>query len=582
MALGLVFAVVLLAAAGSALLRARSSLEKARQSIIALQDNQDELTSSAGRHAAAEQLKAAQTNAYAAVGTLTSSRSLNALAKLPFIGSQVTATESLARDVASTAHVGQQLLTQVDAVIHSSSGTTVSLSNLSHLQTSVDRSASDLLLFERPSGGLVPPIGSARNTFNAELTKVTTRLRSAGSILRYLQYFLGGQGPTTYLLAAENESEMRDQGAVLSLAQVHGNDGSVTVDSPVSVADYPLSHPAPFPLAPGMQELFGFDLPTQTWQSTNMTASFPWTGGALASMYQQATGVLTDGVVGVDVHALSTILRFSGPVEVPGVVGPITSGNVSYILLQQLYAENPTGNQTERKDLLSTVATEAFSKLHHSQVDLAAFAHALSAEVAGRHLLFYDAKPTNEALLTTYGASGAVDTVAPTRTFHLAIENAAANKVDVFLTTAIHQRIIVSSGGIASVITEVTIHNGAPTSKVPTYQLGPNSSATRVPGEYAGIAYLWGPRGSQQPHGVAESGLVVSAHNLDILPGSSETVTFATVIPHAIHNGHLLIHWIPQSSAQPQTLRVSASGPGVSGTSGGYSMILNQPVSFTW
>lgn len=580
--IGLALVVVLLVASGSALLKARSSLEQARRSITALQDNQDELTSAAGRRAAAAQLKAAQTNANAAVGTLTSSGSLHALAKIPFIGSQVNATEDLARDVASTAEVGQRLLIQVDAVTRSSSGTTVSLSNLSHLRSSVDQGAADLLLLERPSGGLVPPIGSARDTFNTELAKVADRLKSAGSILRYLQYFVGGQGARTYLLAAENESEMRDQGAVLSLAQVHGNDGSVTVDSPVSIGEYQLSHPAPFPLAPGMQELFGLDLPTQTWQSANMTASFPWTGGDLSAMYLQATGTQTDGVVGVDVHALSTVLRFSGPVEVPGVTGPITSGNVSWILLQQLYAKNPSGNQTARKDLLSTVATEAFSKLHHSQVDLAAFAHALSAEIAGRHLLFYDAQPSNEALLTASGASGAVDTVEPRRTFHLAIENAAANKVDVFLTTAIHQHVEVSSQGSATVITKVTIHNGAPTSRVPTYQLGPNSTATRVPGEYAGIAYLWSPRGSQPPNGVKESGLVASAHNLDILPGASETITFATVIPHALRDGHLLVRWIPQSTSRPQRLAVTVAGPGLAGTPGRQSAILDQPTMMNW
>ena len=577
---GLIFVLVLVVSAGSALLQARSQLEQARHQVTALQDNQSELTSAAGRKIASTQLESAQTDANSAVGTITSSSSLRVLSKVPFLGRQITATESLAHDVATTALIGDTLLRQVDAVTNSSSGTSVSLSDLNHLGRTVDTSANDLLQLEQSSAGLLPPLGSARNTFNAELTKVVHRLNAAGSILRYLQYFVGGDGPRTFLLAAENQSEMRDQGAVLSLAQVHGAGGSLSVDSPVSVDQYPLAQPAAYPMPAGLQQVFGIDQPTQTWQSTNMTADFPWTGGDLVAMYQQATGVPTDGVVAVDVHALATVLRFSGPVKVEGVSGLISSGNVAHGLLQQLYEQNPTGNQTARKDLLSAVATASFSQLKHSHVDLASFAHALSGEIAGRHLLFYDGRPGNEAILRSYGASGAVDSVLPSRTFHLAVENASANKVDVFLSTSIHQQVTASANGTATVVTHVTIHNSAPTSRFPTYQLGPNSSQTRVPGEYAGIAYLWGPRGSSQPGGVAESGLVVSAHNVDILPGQTETVTFATVIPHAVESGHLVLHWVPQSTPKPQLLVISARGAGLATST--YSTTLDQSVTPAW
>jgi hypothetical protein len=577
---GFLIIIFLVVSAGSTLLQARHSLELARHEISALQDNQRELTTAAGRQVADRQLGAAIDDANRASGTLHASESLRLLAKVPFLGHQVTTTQALAGDVATTAQIGRTLLHRVDAVTASSSGTSVSLAELSSLRNQVNQSSNDLLVLERPTSGLLPPLASAQSAFNAQINKVVGRLDSAARILRYLEYFLGGDGPRTYLLAGENQSEMRDQGAVLSLAQVHGSNGSVSVDTPVSIDQYPLDRPAPFPLGPGMQQVFGIDAPTQTWQSANMTADFPWTGGDLSAMYLQATGVPVDGVIAVDVHSLSAVLRFSGPISIPGISVPISSGNVAPLLLNQLYAANPTGNQTARKDLLSAVATAAFSKLRHTHLDLAAFAHTLSDEIAGRHLLFYDAKASNEAILRSYGASGAIDTTSPGRSFHLAVENASANKVDVFLSTSIHQSVIVDPTGSATVITRVTVHNGSPTSRTPTYQLGPNSSATRVPGEFVGIAYLWGPRGSQQPSGVAESGLVVTAHNLDVLPGSSQTVTYVAVVPRAVVDGHVHLRWIPQSTISPQ--RISISLKGLGGAPAPKWAMLDRPTDFVW
>jgi hypothetical protein len=134
------------------------------------------------------------------------------------------------------------------------------------------------------------------------------------------------------------------------------------------------------------------------------------------------------------------------------------------------------------------------------------------------------------------------------------------------------------------VITSVTVTNHAPTTKKPTYQLGPNDAVTKVPGEYAGIAYLWAPRGSTTAGGVPESGLVVSSRNLDILPGKSETVTFGTSIPDAVHLGSLAVRWVPQPTVNPQTISVSVTGIGGISVAGPATRAstLTKSVEFSW
>ena len=53
------------------------------------------------------------------------------------------------------------------------------------------------------------------------------------------------------------------------------------------------------------------DYPTQTWQSVNTTADFPFSGTAMQAMYAQAGGGHVDGVVALDVNTLASLLNFT-------------------------------------------------------------------------------------------------------------------------------------------------------------------------------------------------------------------------------------------------------------------------------
>ncbi len=55
--------------------------------------------------------------------------------------------------------------------------------------------------------------------------------------------------------------------------------------------------------------MFGSILPTETWQSVNATADFDFSAQAMQDMYHQATGHTVDGVIALDVPALSSLLQ---------------------------------------------------------------------------------------------------------------------------------------------------------------------------------------------------------------------------------------------------------------------------------
>jgi hypothetical protein len=229
------------------------------------------------------------------------------------------------------------------------------------------------------------------------------------------------------------------------------------------------------------------------------------------------------------------------------------------------------------------VATATVKKLSAEHVDLASLARALTTEIAGRHLLLYDAEPAQQQILTAYGATGAVDAADPQRTFHLAIENATASKLDYFLSTGISQRVVVSTLGSASVVTTVTVSNHAPAHHAASEQFGPDGRYAHVPGEYAGTAYLWSPAGAIAPGSISESGLELSARNLDLLPGQSTTLSFTSIIPKALRGRWLTIHWIPQPTVRAQQLDLVVSGIGSERRAPSTSSIaLHQGFTGTW
>jgi hypothetical protein len=168
-----------------------------------------------------------------------------------------------------------------------------------------------------------------------------------------------------------------------------------------------------------------------------------------------------------------------------------------------------------------------------------------------------------EATLERVGLGGGPAVSQADRTFHLAVENRNATKVDYYVKTAAQQQVTVTKEGAAIVKTTVTVHNGAPPNAQPSYQLGPDGYGTTQPGEYWAWVLLWGPAGADQPGSVSESGLRVSNTVLDrIYAGQTRQVSFITVIPHAVRDGKLQLRYVPQPRLTPSALSVTIQAPG--------------------
>ena len=544
-------------------LRAKTSLEAARAVISSDLSNKQAFESSAGRAKLASDIRTVEADADTASAILQGSIGMRVFRYVPFLNDQPNGIVNLVDDVRTTAVTGATLLQRVNTLVDQSSGTTVSLSALQSLQISVANATTTMSSLNRPAAGLIGPIGTARRDLDQQIAKITNDLDRGNRTLSYALPFLGANGARTYLIAGENNAEMRDQGDVLSLALMHAQNGTFNVDIVGSVDDIEPSRAVNVPMPAGTEAVFGAYQPTSLWQSVNASADFPLSGAIMQAMFAQVDGVHVDGVIALDVPALESLLALTGPVSVPEIAGPISAQNVATVILHDQYSDYLPGSaQAQRKDNIAAVAQATVERMKSEHIDLAALGSALASDVEGRHLMVWDEVPHNESILAAMGASGSLDSTAPTRTFHLAVENSTATKLDYYVQPSVKVQVDVTSNGDALVNTTVTVANTTPSGLGPTFQTGPDGINSFTPGQYVGRVVLWAPRGSITPQSTPESGLRLSQTQTNVLPQQSQTISFATIIPHAVVNGHLMLRFVPQPRLNPMGFQLEFSAPG--------------------
>jgi hypothetical protein len=227
--------VLLALSATLSVVRAKDSLQSARALIAQSLADKQAFLSTSGRAHLDDTIMAVFDDAAAAADDLHGSLGLKVLGHLPYLSSQRNGLLALADDTGTTAGTFGTLLHQADDLIDQSNGTTVSLSALHAFQHSVLQAQGVISRLNRPVGHLFGPLGRARRSFDHEISTISADLTRGNEGLTYLQPFLGSTGPRTYLIAGENNAEMREQGDVLSLALMTTQNGSFSVDTLGSV-----------------------------------------------------------------------------------------------------------------------------------------------------------------------------------------------------------------------------------------------------------------------------------------------------------------------------------------------------------
>ncbi|MEW6155702.1 MAG: DUF4012 domain-containing protein, partial [Actinomycetota bacterium] len=551
--------------------RAREQLEDVRQTLVQAVAGPAVLADPQGRTDLAALLAAAAEGAEAAGRDLEASRPLSLIGWVPGGREQRAGLLGLAGDASAAARVLSSMVAGIDQAAAGAAveGSTVPLDALGLLAAEAERGGSALARLDRGSDGLVPPLAAARDDLDELLRSTAGRLEGAAGAIEATRGFLGAAGPRRHLIAVQNNAEMRDQGLVASYGVLRVEGGRFSLERSGSVLDLTLDAPADVALPPGTEAVFGSLFPTQTWQSVNATADFALSGAAMAAMYRQATGTAVDGVIGVDVPALAALLGALGPVDVPpagpgggpAAPGALTAANAAQFLLHDQYEGlPPLADTSGRRDRLADLTGAVVERLG-SAGDAMALGQSLGGAAGGGHLRLWSADPGEQGTFERAGlAGGPVAGQSPevaARTFHLAVQNRTATKLDWFVHPEVHLDVRLTPGGDAVVWPTLTIENRAPVGAAPSYRLGPDGF-TGAPGDYVGWVLLWSPVGSQVAGSVSESGLELTERVVAVGAGQSATVRLGPVtVPGAVRDGQLALRLVPQPRAHPVPLTVT-------------------------
>ena len=324
---------------------------------------------------------------------------------------------------------------------------------------------------------LLPGVRSRLDQMTEKLQKAQPLLTSAEEASRAFPRLLGASSPRTYLLLASTPSEVRGAGGLI------GNWGELTVsngkvklerfDRIIKLIDggtpwQQRTYSGP----PGFLERYREFTPMRYFQNLLASPDFPTDAAIVADQYPQAGGRPVDGVVSIDPFGFAALLALTGPINVEGVNGPITSANAAQILLFDLYRD-AGDSQEGRIDVLERIFQTAFSQLGTIPLsDPARIGSAFAHPIRDRRIQLWVRDPELQAYVTKIGLSGTYVSDPADVRFGFISQNAGGNKIDWFLHRSVTYESKVESGQPVTSTVTLRLRNEAPASGLPDYIIG--------------------------------------------------------------------------------------------------------------
>ena len=329
-------------------------------------------------------------------------------------------------------------------------------------------------LDEAPRTLLLGPVASARRDAAAELAELRDKVHAASLLLQSLPRFLGADGPRRYFVGPQNPAELRGTGGLIGAYSI------LTIDEghfrfepfePIQSLPTPVGEvPAPNDdYATNYESFRGGD---RFWTAINVMPDFPSVAQAILSSYEASTHERLDGVILADPFALSSLLRATGPVELPGYGIRIDAHDVVPFTTNEAYSV--LTDPEARKRVLGDVARAAFGQFIAQPSPSLADLELLLQASSDRHILVYSSDPTmQEGLAATPVAGTLTPAGADGDLLSVIVNSAAGSKVDFYQERDIIQTVSLHEDGSAAATVDLDLRNHAPTSGQPTYILGP-------------------------------------------------------------------------------------------------------------
>lgn len=369
----------------------------------------------------------------------TSSFLWSAAAKLPYIGTDISAVRTAVTAMENIASQAMPALKDAAGVLNldnvSVTNGTISIPGLTESAESLSKA--DTVIGDANRAVQAAPqahIGMVADAMDTAKTYLDTMADSIHNISVFAQVapkMLAMDGQTrTYLILAQTNAELRPSGGM------PGSWGTMTVtNGAVDIQEFDS----------GAAEMGWFDQPVveltaeerslftdklgRVPQDVNFTPDFPRTGQIAQAMWSAHTGVTVDGVIAIDPVFLQNMLAVTGGVTLPD--GNVMDGtNTAQFLLSDVYAQQSVSDQDE---YFNMAASAAFEHIMQNSNNPKAFMSALTDSITNGHLLMWSANEDEQTLLEDTAISGKLITDASEPQAGVYFSDVTQSKMDWYL-----------------------------------------------------------------------------------------------------------------------------------------------------
>lgn len=296
----------------------------------------------------------------------------------------------------------------------------------------------------RRHGWLPAPLADARGEALAVADEALSALDEATASARVLPGLLGADEPRRYLIAMQNNAELRGTGGLVGFAAVLEVDGrDLELSAVVENGDIRALIPA---ADPEFERRYGHLRAWQDVRTVNVDPDLPTVAPRLLDLFEAAMGQTADGVVLIDPIGLATILDGGDPLDLPdgfdtegGPTAPLPTAELPQATLVDAYVRFG-GATPERKRFHTVVAEAAFARLADLEPD-PTLLRRLAVAAAGRHLQVHVTDPAAAGWLDGLGVSGRLTARPQHDLLAVTANNAAGNKQDVHIRYATDVRV---------------------------------------------------------------------------------------------------------------------------------------------
>ena len=286
-----------------------------------------------------------------------------------------------------------------------------------------------------------------------------------GGVLDSLPTVLGVRGSATYLILFQNNMELRPGGGFIgSYGLLHLEKGKVkdfTIHDVYDADGQLKGHiEPPFAIRRYIPVVHLY------LRDSNFDPDFTVNAQKAALLLSQETGDQVDGVVGIDLTTLKSVLSATGSVYVPSYNQTVTADNF-FTLLEQHAEKGFFPGSTQKKDFLRAVAVALFHQLQTNSLHISRLLGSATKLFAGKDILVSFANSTIQQPFTLAGVSGSLVDTRPNNSgvvndFLGIIEaNLGVNKVNAFVTRQVSQQVTVDEKGNIAEQTTLTVTNNS-------------------------------------------------------------------------------------------------------------------------